>query len=86
MGGALSSLLQGAVAWPFHLSSEAVAAFDFSTLRPTPAFLKTSLDAVGGTDIEDGVAPAKKGESPDALRLNDGVVPLLSQWHPYDCG
>ncbi|KAI0778326.1 alpha/beta-hydrolase [Trametes elegans] len=87
------SWLSRAMAWPFHLSCSLIAAFDFSSLRPIPAFTTTVASAScasrhGSTAaIEDGVLDvARSGDYLSfALRENDGVVPLFSQWHPFEC-
>ncbi|KAH9944264.1 uncharacterized protein BXZ73DRAFT_96757 [Epithele typhae] len=91
-GGVTFSLLQKAVFWPLYLSSRTISAFDFSVLRPTPRFLNaiaaTHPSSGGGKDrIEDGIVNVDEGAGyvSNALRANDGVVPLFSQWHPCDC-
>ena len=79
--------------WPLYASSRAISSFRFSTLRPVPAFLEiifsTKLESGhdGETGLEDGLVDVDDGATDlsNALRANDGVVPLFSQWHPYDC-
>ncbi|TBU63809.1 alpha/beta-hydrolase [Dichomitus squalens] len=88
------TLLQRMSGWPLYFASRAIMTFRFSDLRPVPTFLET----VGPTmpedqhdadaDLEDGLVDIDQGGGNDvsaALRANDGVVPLFSQWHPYDC-
>lgn len=72
---------------PFYPTFKLISNFDFSVLRPVPSFLNqntsnTSLPAKEG-DVEPGlVSPTSLG--PEYLD-NDGVVPLVSQWHPRNC-
>ncbi|KAI0651991.1 alpha/beta-hydrolase [Trametes meyenii] len=78
---------------PFHASATAISNFDFSILRPIPAFMKTVAAAkhaskLGNTAaVEDGVIDVATGGDylSASLRANDGVVPLFSQWHPCEC-
>lgn len=56
---------------PLFALSTIMGAFDFRALRKTPSFLAT--------------VATKAGASENVARANDGVVPLFSQWHPYDC-
>ncbi|KAI0639551.1 alpha/beta-hydrolase [Trametes polyzona] len=78
---------------PLHVSSTIIARFDFSHLRPIPAFMDTVAAAKRASKlgseatIEDGVIDVANGGDylSTALRANDGVVPLFSQWHPYEC-
>ena len=65
-----------------------VASFDFLSLRPTPTFLKSIPSCETNEErLEEGIASlnAADGELLSALRANDGIVPLFSQWHPFDC-
>lgn len=82
------------VALPMRMSSATIAQFDFSSLRPIPAFMATvaaasraSMKPTSDATIEDGVIDVANGGDylSMALRANDGVVPLFSQWHPLDC-
>ncbi|PIL31817.1 hypothetical protein GSI_06521 [Ganoderma sinense ZZ0214-1] len=85
--------LQRMLGWPLHATSLAILSFRFSTLRPVPAFLEstfsTKLESThdGDARLEDGLIDVDDGGAYllNALRANDGVVPLFSQWHPYDC-
>ena len=69
-----------------------MVAFDFATLRPTPSILKAipATPAAHNGDeryMEEGIIDADETGSAQAwaLRANDGVVPLFSQWHPFEC-
>ncbi|KAI1788803.1 alpha/beta-hydrolase [Ganoderma leucocontextum] len=87
------TLLQRVSGWPLYATSRAISSFRFSTLRPVPALLETifstKLDSShdGEARLEDGLVNMDEGGAylSDALRANDGIVPLFSQWHPYDC-
>ncbi|KAJ8487302.1 hypothetical protein ONZ51_g4268 [Trametes cubensis] len=79
--------------WPMHAVSAVISNFDFSTLRPIPAFMETVAAARRASkmgadaNVEDGVIDVATGGDylSAALRANDGVVPLFSQWHPFEC-
>ncbi|OJT11957.1 Lipase [Trametes pubescens] len=80
-------------ALPMHATSAMISRFDFSSLRPIPAVMATvtaasqASKADSETAIEEGVIDVAHGGDylAEALRANDGVVPLFSQWHPFDC-
>ncbi|KAI9065880.1 alpha/beta-hydrolase [Trametes sanguinea] len=82
-----------AITWPLRRSADVVANFDFSTLRPIPAFMATVAAAARASKvrseavIEDGVIDVARGGDylSLSLRANDSVVPLFSQWHPFEC-
>ncbi|KAI0361462.1 alpha/beta-hydrolase [Trametes cingulata] len=92
-GSLASSWLSKVVAWPLYASSAVIARFDFSNLRPIPAFMSTVASASHASklgsesNLEDGVIDVANGGDylSAALRANDGVVPLFSQWHPFEC-
>ena len=80
--------------WPLYFGSCAISSFRFSDLRPVPAFLETVRSTMfesgheADANLEDGLVDIDDGGGKyvsAALRANDGVVPLFSQWHPYDC-
>ena len=81
------------LAWPLHLSSRTIATFSFSSLRPIPAFIDTLASAHLASvrsdkgETQDGVIDIDKHGNylSTALRANDGIVPLFSQWHPFEC-
>ncbi|KAM5530506.1 hypothetical protein V8D89_015822 [Ganoderma adspersum] len=87
------TLLERMSGWPLYATSRAISSFQFSTLRPVPAFLETILSTKlesthdGEARLEEGLVNMDDGGGylSNALRANDGVVPLFSQWHPYDC-
>lgn len=87
------SWLYWLTALPMYASSTMISRFDFSSLRPIPAVMATvaaasqASKAGSETAIEDGVIDVVNGGDYlfAALRANDGVVPLFSQWHPFDC-
>ena len=82
-----------ALALPMYLTSRAIASFRFSTLRPIPAFMETISSAKHAycysdeSQLEDGIIDVDECGSylSTALRANDGVVPMFSQWHPFEC-
>ena len=89
-------MLERISGWPLYATSRAISSFQFSTLRPVPAFLGTipSTKHESRHDeearLEEGLTSVEDGDGgayylSNALRANDGVVPLFSQWHPYDC-
>ncbi|KAI0375137.1 alpha/beta-hydrolase [Pilatotrama ljubarskyi] len=90
---AASHWISKMVAWPLYASSVVIAKFDFSSLRPIPAFMATVASAScaskleSDSNLEDGVIDVANGGDylSAALRANDGVVPLFSQWHPFEC-
>lgn len=53
----------------------------------TVAAASQASKACSETAMEDGVIDVANGGDylSAALRANDGVVPLFSQWHPFDC-
>ncbi|KAI8990569.1 alpha/beta-hydrolase [Trametes punicea] len=81
------------ILWPLYASASVIANFDFSVLRPIPAFMETVIAAQRASKlgrepiIEDGVIDVARGGDylSAALRASDGVVPLFSQWHPFEC-
>ncbi|KAI0698385.1 alpha/beta-hydrolase [Cerioporus squamosus] len=87
------SLMQKMLAWPLYFSARTIASFPFSSLRPIPAFISTLASAYHAsmlsekTHIQDGIINVDRSGSylSTALRANDGVVPLFSQWHPFEC-
>lgn len=54
---------------PLTFTSHLIGRFDYSRLSPTPAFME---------------GKEKEGLE-ETWRANDGVVPLASQFHPFDC-
>ncbi|KAH9858051.1 alpha/beta-hydrolase [Lenzites betulinus] len=87
----VGSCVSALSSWPFYLSSAVMARFDFSSLRPVPVFLSTAAAVPkqgpqpnnGEATVEDAVMHGDRLSA--ALRENDGVVPLFSQWHPREC-
>lgn len=85
--------MQKMLAWPLYFSSRTIASFPFSSLRPIPAFIGTLASAYSASmrseaaQSEDGIIDVDRSGSylSTALRANDGVVPLFSQWHPFEC-
>lgn len=79
--------------WPLYTMSRAISSFRFSAFRPVPSFLETTLSTKlessheGEAKFKDGLIDmGERGAYfSNALRASDGVVPLFSQWHPYDC-
>ncbi|THV07592.1 alpha beta-hydrolase [Dendrothele bispora CBS 962.96] len=65
---------------PLFFMAQAIASFDFSSLKHAPSFLRPLLGA--SVDIEHGLLTEV---STNDLRANDGVVPVFSQWHPRSC-
>ncbi|TFK94409.1 alpha/beta-hydrolase [Polyporus arcularius HHB13444] len=90
---ATTSLVQKMLAWPLYFSSWTIASFPFSSLRPIPAFVSTLASAYSASihsekiQTQDGTIDVDRAGSylSTALRANDGVVPLFSQWHPFEC-
>lgn len=83
--------LTSVLSHPLHLLSRSISAFDYSTLQPSPSFLKsdhpvssssfsTRADVEKNTDLI--IDQSTLGKE---YRDNDGVVPLFSQWHPLPC-
>ncbi|KII94120.1 hypothetical protein PLICRDRAFT_695164 [Plicaturopsis crispa FD-325 SS-3] len=79
---------------PLYLPSRNMGVFDYTTLRPIPAFVhRIARDSQPPTsrnddeDVERGLM--QSSSSVDVLGEeyweNDGVVPLFSQWHPFSC-
>ncbi|KIK70757.1 hypothetical protein GYMLUDRAFT_291035 [Collybiopsis luxurians FD-317 M1] len=54
---------------PFFFMARSIGTFDFSVIRPIPSFLNGSKASVTNLSEE--------------YWANDGVVPLVSQWHPF---
>ncbi|KAF5388554.1 hypothetical protein D9757_004611 [Collybiopsis confluens] len=54
---------------PFYFMARAVGDFKFSKIQPLPSFLSE------GKTSDNDLA--------EEYRSNDGVVPLISQWHPF---
>ena len=67
----------------FYMLSRAMCSFNFSKIRPVPSAMQLSSD-----DPERGIQDSplmSDGQQHMAFRANDGVVPLFSQWHPFNC-
>ncbi|KAF5385190.1 hypothetical protein D9615_001327 [Tricholomella constricta] len=75
---------------PLYLTSQSMAAFDYTTLQPIPSFLDPALasfhplypSSQEAADTEQGISSKVMGGEHFE---NDGVVPLFSQWHPFPC-
>ncbi|KAF9076043.1 alpha beta-hydrolase [Rhodocollybia butyracea] len=62
-----------------HLA-RAIGAFDFSTIRPIPSFLRPEEGICTPSDFLDPCTILSED-----YWANDGVVPLFTQWHPFRC-
>ncbi|RPD55873.1 alpha/beta-hydrolase [Lentinus tigrinus ALCF2SS1-6] len=88
------SWAQKILAWPLSFTSKTIATFPFSSLRPIPAVFETlasahlaSIMRSEKTELQDGIIDVDRSGTylSTALRANDGIVPLFSQWHPFEC-
>ncbi|EMD41878.1 hypothetical protein CERSUDRAFT_110436 [Gelatoporia subvermispora B] len=79
-----------------YLSSQAMGNFDFSVLEPLPSFypfivshnlgrMVADASAQGKSALGDAVPGLRPAHSGEAYWANDGVVPVFSQWHPFEC-
>lgn len=70
---------------PLTLTAHLIGHFDYSRLQPRPSFLP-ELPPIGD-DAKDEKDPraVMLGSLSSAWWENDGVVPLASQFHPFDC-
>lgn len=71
------------------MTSRLMESFDYSILRPMPSFLECS-DLYPHTTFHYGRGDVEKNQPykniiGEEYRVNDGVVPLFSQWHPLEC-
>ncbi|KAI0275048.1 alpha/beta-hydrolase [Gloeopeniophorella convolvens] len=67
---------------PLEVSARLVERFEFSAVRPVPSFVTPKVALVHDGLEEDPTLSHVLG---DEYRVNDSVVPVFSQWHPYDC-
>lgn len=70
-----------------YLMANIIGTFDYSKLRPIPLFLAKENTNPGqpkhSQDLEQAITHSSTlGEEYFA---NDGVVPIVSQWHPLSC-
>ncbi|KAL0951495.1 hypothetical protein HGRIS_008180 [Hohenbuehelia grisea] len=72
---------------PLRRLSRDMESFDFRTLHPPPSFLDPSF--CSSDSGKDSSTPTSRSNRDDPAssehRINDGVVPLFSQWHPLPC-
>ncbi|KAL4252168.1 AB hydrolase superfamily protein [Abortiporus biennis] len=72
----------------FWLSSS-MGCFDFSKLGVAPSFLPRMEGAIArkNEDVDDefNLAADEDDHPHEAFYANDGVVPVFSQWHPFEC-
>ncbi|TFY80308.1 hypothetical protein EWM64_g3703 [Hericium alpestre] len=71
---------------PLYALAHSIGSFDFSVLDPSPSFLfkapPPGQKVADDIEIIASVSPSDLGEE---YWANDGVVPIFSQWHPFDC-
>ncbi|TFK30866.1 alpha/beta-hydrolase [Coprinopsis marcescibilis] len=78
------------VSGPLFMMSRAIGVFDFSLLRPLPKFCERHKHSEQLINSTSGPTAMEAGVSPDSHLdqshwANDGVVPVFSQYHPFEC-
>ncbi|GJE85878.1 alpha/beta hydrolase fold-containing protein [Phanerochaete sordida] len=63
---------------PLFVLSSAISSYDFSYIKPSPSVINVHHPRRSRRS-------SRSGPNRDALRANDGIVPVLSQWHPLNC-
>ncbi|TKY90986.1 hypothetical protein EX895_000985 [Sporisorium graminicola] len=79
---------------PLTFTAHLIGHFDYSKLQPPPSFLISTPAAAEGKEESRGKAEDTSASMAMAMAManlsptwwaNDGVVPLASQFHPFDC-
>ncbi|KDQ63316.1 hypothetical protein JAAARDRAFT_169006 [Jaapia argillacea MUCL 33604] len=95
-----AATLQSYLLWPgLHLTSRAIMSFDYPALHPPPSFVSLPVQSHStkpakrrnnlNLDLEKASGLWDLSASIDKLSeeyfVNDGVVPMFSQFHPHHC-
>ncbi|SJX60815.1 related to lipase [Sporisorium reilianum f. sp. reilianum] len=73
---------------PLTFTAHLIGHFDYATLQPPPSFLPSAppVEEKKGEDQQPAASSSSSMASlPATWWANDGVVPLASQFHPFDC-
>lgn len=69
-----------------YATGSIIGNFDYTLISPLPSFVPQASDPGSDSDsqMEEGSVVAEKTMGEEYWE-SDGVVPMISQWHPMEC-